>query len=291
MEIKKVDTYTHNKETTIKITENLSRVTSSLSLFLAKLKEIQPDIYDDYSDKFRKRLLSLIGKDCPNFEEMNIPGFNEAISELTELHKLYYVFSFQLLDVPSGYSANTFTVSWYNDDKSFLFPAYIRLFVLCEILGRKDAIAYYQNYVDTVLYERTEANLELNDLDSFWDAEEGEEDHPSYGLGFRANRGKFGFRVDKCVNYDVLKTLNDPELTHVLCCYGDTALFESRNPNFVYTMQKTLMKGDPYCDKCFHDKRHVDRIEHPSDEFWDSLISKHPISSVAKIKLYKNQVS
>lgn len=72
----------------------------------------------------------------------------------------------------------------------------------------------------------------------------------------------------------MLKEVNDPELTDVLACYRDTASFESMNPNFVFTMTKTLMKGDSYCDKCFHDKRHVKKIEHPPEEFWVNLDPK-----------------
>ena len=270
MEYKWIDTYTNNKTTVVNIPDFLSQIIGSLNLFLGKLKEAKPEIQTKFTDRLEKRLYFLISEPYMDFY-LNIPGLEEKIRELTNLEKLYFIYGFQFLGIPSEYSSEIFETTWYASDKAFLFPSYHRALVLCEILGRKEAIEYLKEYIDSVHYERAEPDLDLKDLEYIWEYEDKEDEHPSYGIGFRMNKGKIGFRVDKCVNYDVLKEVKDPELTHIICCYGDTAMFESKNPNFAYTMPKTLMKGDPYCDKCFHDKRHVEKVEHPPEEFWESL--------------------
>jgi hypothetical protein len=273
VEFKRVDTYTNNKTTAINIPERISRTVGGLNIFLEKLQENKPEIYENYVGELESKLLSLVSENSQlDLDEIHIPKLNEFILNLTGLQKLYFTYSYQLLNIPHLHSSETIETTWYNNDKSSLFPSFYRLQVLCNLMGREEAISYYKGYVDKVIYERTEPDLDQEDLDSDWNAKE--EAHPSYGTGFRVNRGKYGFRVDKCVNFDVLKEVNDPELTDVLACYGDTASFESMNPNFVFTMTKTLMKGDPYCDKCFHDKRHVNKIEHPPEEFWLNLDPK-----------------
>jgi len=67
---------------------------------------------------------------------------------------------------------------------------------------------------------------------------------------------------------------NDPELAYLACCYSDKSGFEAENPNFAYTRTKTLIQGDPYCDGCWHDKRHVEKIEHPEEEFYINIDKK-----------------
>lgn len=71
-----------------------------------------------------------------------------------------------------------------------------------------------------------------------------------------------------------MKPFNDPELSYIVACYGDTTGVQAENPNFVLTRTTTLIKGGPYCDNCIHDKRHVSELVHPSNEFFKTLDSK-----------------
>jgi hypothetical protein len=274
MEFKRTDTFTNNETTVISIQESTSRVVGGLNLFLEKLLEERPEIYAEYLERLSRKLLSLTSDPFHDYYDNPNPMLREAVRNLSDLERLYCKYSHQLLEIPIDHSSETFEVTWHTHDRAIFFPAYYRALVLCQIMGREEAFAYLKEYIDSVIYGRTKPSLDLEDLDSLWEEEEEEGSHPSYGVGFRMNRGKFGWRVEKCVISDVMEPMNDPDLCHILVCYGDTASFESMNPNFVYTMPRTLMQGDQCCEKCFHDRRHIDKVEHPSEEFWESLTSK-----------------
>ena len=274
MDFKRTDTFTNNETTMINIPDSLSRIVGLLDHFLEGLHKTRPEIVTEYLQALETKLLSLITKPLPDFKSIQIPRLAEIVSKLTSIQRIYFTYAFQMLEIPSDYASETMEMTWHREDRVRLFSAYYRSLVFCEMIGRKEAIEYLKKYIDALLYERAQPDLSLKDLDTYWETEEEEGSHPSFGLGFRESKGKFGWRVERCVLHDVSKPLDDPELCHILCCYGDTAMFESRNPNFAYTMPKTLMQGDPYCEKCFHDKRHVDKIEHPPKEFWESLPEK-----------------
>jgi hypothetical protein len=135
-------------------------------------------------------------------------------------------------------------------------------------MGREKAIEYLKNYIDQQKYQ---SRAKLVDLDHFWDEKQHGHYYRTGGISFRFNKGKIAFRDDKCLSYELMKPLSDPELAYIICCYGDTAGVEASNSNFVFTRSKTLIEGDSYCDPCMHDKRYVSQINHPRDEFYRSL--------------------
>ena len=81
--------------------------------------------------------------------------------------------------------------------------------------------------------------------------------------------GRYIFRVDRCALQEALKEFNDPELSDIVACYGDYTVFKYINENFVLTRTQTLMNSS-YCDSCIHDTRIVEKIEHPTKQFYDN---------------------
>jgi hypothetical protein len=156
--------------------------------------------------------------------------------------------------------------------KAVLHPVYHRYEALCEVMGREPGIELIKDYIDTRVYELTEPDLDLEDLDPLWEHWTTERETPPHGeIQFRISRGKVGGRVDRCMRHEVLLSFNDPELAHLVACYSDKSEIEARNPNIVFSRTTTLAKGGPYCDNCVQDKRHVEKIEHPPQEFYVNL--------------------
>ncbi|MHA2363966.1 MAG: hypothetical protein ACXAC7_08400 [Candidatus Hodarchaeales archaeon] len=269
--------YPNDAKTVIKLSEELPRHVNALNRILRYVQENKPEIIDKFKITLKKKLYSLILNPSINLEIIKIPKIQEEIQSYDELQKLYFTYCFTLWEIPENFSSNTLEKQWIKVDRAFNYPTYYWVLTLCEVLGRTEAIDFIKQYIDSRVYSLIKPNLEFKDLDYIW--EESLNQNEKYpradaGIGFRLSKGKVGFKVSKCCGADSMKPLNDPELSHLILCYGDTATFEARNPNFVYTMPKTLAKNDPYCDKCFHDKRHVSNIEHPDDKFWDNLEHK-----------------
>ena len=65
--------------------------------------------------------------------------------------------------------------------------------------------------------------------------------------------------------------LPDLELASLLVCYGDFSKMPYINPNFALTRTKTLVEGHPFCDFVHYDKRIVDEIKHPDEDFWKNF--------------------
>ena len=70
---------------------------------------------------------------------------------------------------------------------------------------------------------------------------------------------------------EVYSDLPDLELANYLECYGDFSKMPYINPNFALSRTKTIVEGHPYCDFVFYDKRIVNELEHPDEEFWKNF--------------------
>lgn len=176
----------------------------------------------------------------------------------------------RLLGIADGDPEGDHGVTRLAATQARLLPAYHQMRVLCDLVGDGKGIPLVEAFVDEWMSAHTKADATLEDPSRFWDALEGEHDGTDEIAG-RLHRGRILFRVERCLWADVLKPLGDPALAHAGTCYGDFAQISAIHPSFVLTRTMTLMQGDPYCDTCIHDTRHVDSIEHPSREVFDSL--------------------
>ncbi len=263
----------------VNVAERLSEILKSLDNFLNYLQKENPEIFEDYIKALTNKFRSLLEKSDLTIQKQALQSLLEEIRSKTEVHSLYLLFAIQLMDISQNLSALNnncnIDIYWTNHDKSSTYPAYYRALVLCEILGREKALEFLKRYIDTIVPTQVEPDLNVKDLDPFWKKwkqdPKAKNARPSHFIEFRLHRGKWGGKVFKCLIHDVMKPLNDPELSFITACYGDTAQIEAINPNFAFTRTKTLMQGDSFCDACLHDQRHVEKIEHPNEEFFNSL--------------------
>ncbi len=276
MDIKKVYNYSENARLRVNLTEELVKYVKGLDRFLENLQKNKPEIYEEYQEALQNKLLSLITKPAADLETIGIPNLQVVIRGYNKHQKLYFSYALHLLKIPKDYSSETVDLLWLQFLRASLYPIYYRALVLCDILERKTGIKFLKNYIVKTQYEQTQPNLKLEDVNHYWedDIREKENPAPQDIIAFRFHKGKIGARVDRCRLHEVMKPLKDPELSHLLYCYGDYAGVQAENPNFVLTRTTTLMQGGSYCDNCLHDKRHVSEIKHPSQKFYQDLDSK-----------------
>jgi len=175
-----------------------------------------------------------------------------------------------LLSIRSNTAADEIEVTRIAAARARLFPMYYQMLALCDLIDRAEAIPFIEAYIEKWMAEQTKTDDSIEDPSRFWDALE-RPIHETGEIAARLHRGKIAFRIERCLWADVMQPLDDSELSHAFTCYSDSPQIGAINPNFVLTRTMTLMQGDPYCDICIHDRRHVESIEHPSHEFFDSL--------------------
>lgn len=224
----------------------------------------------DIADAFEAALLKTLRSETR--AEIDIPSLEALPQDLTELQRANLACVLEL----HGRAENTTEVEFEIDRadvlRARLYPSYWRARCLRDVMGPGRAIPFLKDYVDSRVREQTEPDLSMEDIDRFWeDAIDPDAQSMTSGVAVRFHRGKGAYRIDRCLWSDVIAPFNDPEIAFLVCCYGDTANIEATNPNLAYTCPMTLIKGDPYCNKCLHDKRFVDAVEHPTREFYDSL--------------------
>ncbi|MHA1882561.1 MAG: L-2-amino-thiazoline-4-carboxylic acid hydrolase [Candidatus Thorarchaeota archaeon] len=161
----------------------------------------------------------------------------------------------------------------FNDSLKSRVPTnYWTISALADVIGRDQALALYKIYVDyrteTLLkssFERVETFEELYEEMR----EEGTGPHDAtYAM---LEGGMVVGRIDRCMWHEVQKEFGDGEIAYTNSCFYDYYAVTMYNENFELTRTKTLMQGDKYCDFCWHDKRIDKTMEHPSEEFFESL--------------------
>lgn len=138
---------------------------------------------------------------------------------------------------------------------------------LMRILSFEEIINYYHNFVNELTLSRREPknylkNLQdlVNDFRNF-----SERWHDLEAILEITNQEKLVYKVKKCMWAEDLKDF-DPEIGYAIMCHQDFERAKNFNPNFVLTRKHKLMKGDKYCDFCYHDTRKEKEINHPSEK-------------------------
>lgn len=250
-----------------RLPEHLPRFRFIFDAFVEHVTEQLPELASPLRDMAKCRFRSMV-KDAD--VRPNLAGFEPLLPPLDDLQRSRLEYVLSLLDSRGDAPAEEIEVARVAATRARLFPMYYQMLSLCDLMGRIEAIPFVEAYVDRWMAEQTETDDALEDPGRFWDALEGPV-HETAEIAARLHRGKIAFRVDRCLWADVMRPLADPEVSHAFTCYGDFPQIAAINPNFVLTRTMTLMQGAPYCDTCIHDRRHVESIEHPSREFFDSL--------------------
>lgn len=251
--------------------EILARSLSRLDLFVGFLESRVPD---DVPKIARTLLDMLRGIDVdPDMEYPTFDYESQNLDEYLELSETSMRVTREMLNYKMHSEENTknkVIIPFRNYLMSIVPANYMMVASMVDVLGREKAISLYKEFVDyaTDEMDTTRKFESLEDLhNGYFEGEKG----PNCLISCLPKDGKLVVRVDMCSWQMVLKPYEDPELAYLTSCYYDFHAAEVMNPNFRLTRTKTLMQGDGYCDFCWHDKRQVESIEHPGEDFWNSL--------------------
>ena len=257
--------------------EKLNSLLKHADRFLQLIKRDYPNILNNYLRKLELNFKDLIN---PNllptsaitvslkFEENSILK-HEKESLITLKNAIYTFMKFRNYE-RSFSDVNDITLNFKDFYRGIFLLEYYMAQTLCETIPRNEALNVVKEYTrghysSSFFSPKTEKSLEefaQKDID---------ESYKTHQALFYCESGKFFFKVERCLYAEAITDLADKELIYYLECYGDYFNHTQRNENFVLTRTQTLMKGDSCCDFCYHDKRYIEEIYHPSKSEWKNM--------------------
>ena len=241
----------------------VARILEGLDAFREAVRSDLPDYVDAFEAALLQTLETLtVGIDWMAYVVLPEPS--------DSLRRLYAGYALSCARYPVCIGAEPVELPQDHVLISTLFPRFYRYRALCDVLGREQAIPWIKGAIDRQTRAMAKPDFSLEDVDGYW-RELVEGPLPTSGVAARFSRGKCAYRIDTCLWHDVTKALNDPAISFLVCCYGDTAGMHARHPSFSYTCATTLVQGDAYCSKCTIDRRYVDAIDPPDRAFFEDL--------------------
>lgn len=270
MQIISVRSYNKKAEMNVNIIQHANTGLKRLDLFFSQIKKSHPQFFEKILDHFNNNWTEL--KKIPSLSLAEYEILKEyPLLAHKALGTLFACMNLEVHDIILN--SETVSIDVFDYLRSSLFFSYALIQSLLKIMPKKDAVNYYQDYIDMITKFSRDPSQYLEHLVDMRPAgEEFQKKFQSHDfINFTIHPGKIGTKTTKCKWYEVMKELNDPELSYAVCCHYDFEATLNMNPNFLLTRNQTLMEGASYCDFCYHDLRLVDSIEHPPKEFWEEL--------------------
>jgi len=247
----------------------LDRILSSLAAFRACVRDEEPES----AETFEAELLQSFLKELPECSAHEIRDGESGEGDALERACIAYVL--HLLDWSDRELDVVLEIERADAVRARFYPAFQRMRALRDAVGAERGIPFLKAYIDHRIHTLTEPDETIENVDLYWDeVVDPDFQSPTSGIAVRFHEGRSAFRIDRCLWADVMKPLGDPEISFLVCCYGDTAGVEALSPHLAYTCPMTLVEGDPFCDKCLHDRRFVSEVEHPSRAFYEGMGAK-----------------
>ncbi len=275
IKVHKVNNYNPNKTTKLNIRNCLEQCLLSIDRFLVYLAEHKPHLLDSFVKNLKFQYKSKISVNFINFDADKLSKATKelkVLSKFPELIDLCINLFLTLLKVPTDFTGEVqeLDILDLNISKARLVPVYYLSKLLTEMIKKDEAIQLLKDYFEyaVVAYRNIK---QYQDLTAIY--EDCNKQENTILINAMINDGIYAGKGFVCLAHEALKEFNDPELAYIICCHGDSAIIRKYNENFVMTRRYTLMDGS-YCDTTAHDTRIVTKIEHPSEEFYQTLDSK-----------------
>ncbi len=270
------DDFDENTCQTINLNEHITDTFDEVEIFLKVVKEKKGRVLTNVIEKYKQLLDERreIGLPKFSFEQYN-PDYTkfEILNNYPDLidkleHSIFYHMNIRDYEdkiSPDGKIELKFSEFY----RSYLLQTCLLGLALSLLLSREEALELCKT--QNITKWESARPKEIEDLEEF----EGKDNYDREILTHRRHglmgKGRYILKIERCLYGEVMRDFDDLEIADALECYIDYILPVMKNKNFVLTRTKTIMKGDSWCDICYHDKRIVEKVEHPSDEFWENF--------------------
>ena len=261
-------------------------IIKSLENVLAFIKKNKPEILQEYTTVFTRKLQEITNQDsfkdasCKLAEYLNQFDHLTGNNDLIQLLLSYFVKTLGVTEEEFWENKKQEFPDW-NFFRSVRDLQLIKIKALVEIIGKEEAINFYKDMTDNYI-----VTYDQNQKGWYKDLEEMRLHHSKFiakntlGRVRLLSEVKDGRYIEICLTCDKVRnypnaSAEDKELLDVTGCYCHHALTQLWNKNFKLTLNNTLAKGDPYCTYVYHDMSVADEIVEPSKEFYDGIVAKY----------------
>jgi hypothetical protein len=258
-------------------TQIIRQVLSSTDRLLKYIADTRAGILDDFCTSVITKLYNYLQGYRSDRRDLNfgqiceILPFSRAFPAIFEL-SLHLVS--KQLKIPQDHSFASPKVEVRTVDSlgALSVPRYHRIKAMVEVLGRDEGIQLYKDFVAHIFRQPPEKR----DKRSFKEFKKMLINSWSRSESFEfviAHFDDYMFvgKFNKCLRYEALKDLDDPEISFLAQCYEGPANVARISKNFRLRRQVTLFNHH-FCDEFFWDSEvHGENPAQPSLEFLESL--------------------
>jgi hypothetical protein len=247
-----------------------------LNFMFALLDERQPELLPKFISNLTEKFSPVVAETPPSEMPFLLEEFPylQDQPELVNLHWRFWLQTLGLLaeEVTPDTDLDITCRAFY---RVILIPRYYYLEILTGLLGKSEGMELFKDYLDEYLVSVNDKMPKDKDLKEMRDRELRDDlDRPENGWLVTISNvedGKVVWRHDNCLFVEALDDFDNQDFVYLVCCYSDFQAARLQNENFELTRPLTIARGDPICDKVFHDKRIVPEVVHPPKEFWAQL--------------------
>jgi hypothetical protein len=276
MKVQRYGEYRPKQKDNLNTLKFIERSLNRLDHLLGVIFRHNPEKQQQFISNLILRIKPLINTTYAKNKSINILRIlnkTENLRNYPELAELMFNLGIEFLNLSRNIPWEKEEINILDKDiaRGYSFPLYYQVSSLVEIIGRKEAFDLYQRHHE--LYRESHQNIQkFEDLDTVREFFiKGAQNWGNILMISDVTNGKLIIRRDHCIYSEVLRELNDPELTNLIMCSGDFSYWKATNSDFVLTRRHTLMEGHSYCDFVFHDTRINNELIHPLDIFFDNL--------------------
>lgn len=252
---------------------------------LKALKEIKPELTNDYINAVKKRLLDEIQDYQINssiFKLSDLLEFFPALKEFTELQELIAQFTSKYLELSEEYTSVQESIKrlQIKISRAQDIFSYHRTKAFADLLGREEGIKLWKKLVDNFVAERlnrpdTRKGTMKDFMEEIRNACSKSEGSDCTFVIFDDYR--FLQKIDRCICHEGTKHLNDPEFAYLSYCYTDDVADRRTKGlrRFRRRRTQTLYFKD-FCDEFFWNDEVYPDAEQPSLELMQKLGKEDP---------------
>lgn len=278
LDYKVFNTYSAKAAIEIELHAFTKKILTRLDETLESIKERRPGILEEFAKCVILAWSESEGAEDIDYSVIRLDEIEQDFPNLTEgvdfLHPALRLIHSHLRDQKAEAQTPGKTAVLYIDrEKAENILFYNVVKILVDLLGRKEGISAYKDAVDYIANRRAKDDPDTTEIKEF-------------RKGFTsslAESGGFAFAVadlddsmilgkfDRCVVYESLKDVSDPELAYYATCYTGMTIGNLRNRNIQMRRTQTLFSGD-FCDELYWDPHVHEEPDQPSLEVSGGLI-------------------
>ena len=272
------DDFDENTSSVINLKEHIETTVSEVEQFLEVIYELKKESFEIVIERYKHLLDKKMETGPPNYspERDNLDyskyAFLFQYPKLIELIEQSIFYHMRIDENKEKLNSDGSIELLFRDDfRSHFTQIYLLGLTLSLLFPREETLEICKTHNIRKWEKPPYRPEEIDDLEEF----EGLGNlnrkiltHRRHGL---MGEGRYILKIERCLYGEVVQDFEDLEIANSLECYIDHILPTMKNKNFVLTRTKTIMKGDSFCDICYHDKRRVDEVKHPSEEFWENF--------------------